>query len=66
MMRAGELDLAIVYDFDGIPGRLDESLDKVHLIDDRYDLPVARDHPLAHGAAPAGALQRLTVLRSQR
>jgi DNA-binding transcriptional LysR family regulator len=47
LMRAGELDLAIVYDFDGIPGGLDESLDKVHLIDDRYDLLVARDHALA-------------------
>jgi DNA-binding transcriptional LysR family regulator len=47
LMRAGELDLAIVYDFDGIPGGLDESLDKVHLIDDRYDLLVARDHSLA-------------------
>src|SRR5829696_4952839 len=47
MMRAGELDLAIVYDFEGIPGGLDETLDAVHLIDDRYDLLVARDHPLA-------------------
>jgi len=50
MLRGGELDLAIVYDFEGIPGGLDESLDKVHLIDDRYDLLVARDHPLADRA----------------
>ena len=50
MLRGGELDLAIVYDFDGIPAGLDESLDKVHLIDDRYDLLVARDHPLADKA----------------
>lgn len=47
LLRAGELDLAVVYDFDGIPGALDETLDAVHLIDDRYDLLVARDHPLA-------------------
>jgi DNA-binding transcriptional LysR family regulator len=46
-LRAGELDLAVVYDFPGIPGGLDEGLDTVHLIDDRYDLLVARDHPLA-------------------
>jgi DNA-binding transcriptional LysR family regulator len=50
MLRAGELDLAIVYDFDGIPGGLDDALDKTHLIDDRYDLLVARDHPLAEKA----------------
>src|SRR5215208_5149713 len=50
MLRAGELDLAIVYDFDGLPGGLEDALDKVHLIDDRYDLLVARDHPLADKA----------------
>jgi DNA-binding transcriptional LysR family regulator len=50
LLRAGELDLAIVYDFDGIPGGLDEALEAVHLIDDRYDLLVARDHPLADRA----------------
>ena len=27
MLRAGELDLAIVYDFDGMPGGIDEALD---------------------------------------
>jgi DNA-binding transcriptional LysR family regulator len=47
LLRAGELDLAVVYDFDGIPGGIDETLDAVHLIDDRYDLLVARDHALA-------------------
>lgn len=47
LLRAGELDLAIVYDFDGVPGGIDETLDAIHLIDDRYDLLVARDHPLA-------------------
>ena len=49
LLRAGELDLALVYDFEGVTGSgLDEALDCVHLIDDRYDLLVARDHPLAH------------------
>jgi DNA-binding transcriptional LysR family regulator len=47
LLRAGDLDLAIVYDFDGIPGGLEDGLDTVHLIDDRYDLLLARDHPLA-------------------
>jgi DNA-binding transcriptional LysR family regulator len=47
LLRNGEIDLAIVYDFSDGPSGLDESLDPVHLIDDRYDLLVARDHPLA-------------------
>src|SRR5919107_3698522 len=50
LLRAGELDLAIVYDFEGIPGGLDEGLDAVHLIDDRYDVLLARDHQLAEKA----------------
>ena len=50
MLRAGDLDLALVYDFEDIPGGLDEALDCVHLTDDRYDLLVARDHPLAERA----------------
>jgi DNA-binding transcriptional LysR family regulator len=51
LLRAGDLDLAIVYDFEGVPGSgLEEGLDPVHLIDDRYDLLVARDHPLADKA----------------
>src|ERR1700760_382279 len=47
LLRNGEIDLSIVYDFEDQPGSLDECLDVVHLIDDRYDLLVARDHPLA-------------------
>src|SRR3954454_6727490 len=51
LLRAGDLDLAIVYDFEGIPGSdLDDGLDAIHLIDDRYDLLVARDHALADKA----------------
>ena len=47
LLRNGEIDLSIIYDFEDQPGGVDECLDTVHLIDDRYDLLVARDHPLA-------------------
>jgi DNA-binding transcriptional LysR family regulator len=47
LLRAGELELAIVYDFEGFPGGIDDALDCTHLIDDRYDVLLARDHPLA-------------------
>jgi DNA-binding transcriptional LysR family regulator len=50
MMRAGELDIAIVYDFDGMTGGIDEQLDAVYLLDDQYDLLLAADHPLAERA----------------
>jgi DNA-binding transcriptional LysR family regulator len=50
MLRAGELDIALVYDFDGIPGGIVEQLDSVYLLDDRYDLLLAADHPLAKRA----------------
>ena len=50
MMRAGELDLAIVYDFEGAPGQIDEGLDCTHLLDDPYELLVASDHPFASRA----------------
>jgi len=61
LLRAGELDLAVVYDFEGIPGGLDETLDAVHLIDDRYDLLVAADHPLADKSRV-----RMSDLRDER
>ena len=47
MMRAGELDVAIVYDFEGTTMQLDDALDCTHLLDDPYDLLLAADHPLA-------------------
>jgi DNA-binding transcriptional LysR family regulator len=47
LLRAGELDLAVIYDFDAEGGGLDEALDAVALIEDRYELLLARDHPLA-------------------
>jgi DNA-binding transcriptional LysR family regulator len=50
MLRAGDLELAMVYDFEGIPGGLDDGLASVHILDDTYDLLLASDHPLADRA----------------
>jgi DNA-binding transcriptional LysR family regulator len=47
LLRAGELDLAVIYGFEGDGGGLDEALDAVPLMEDRYELLLARDHPLA-------------------
>jgi DNA-binding transcriptional LysR family regulator len=47
LLRAGELDLAVVYGFDSNGDGLDETLDAVPLIEDRYELLLACDHPLA-------------------
>jgi DNA-binding transcriptional LysR family regulator len=46
-LRSGEIDLAVVYDFEPLPGTLGEDLELTHLIDDRYDAVLAKDHPLA-------------------
>jgi molybdate transport repressor ModE-like protein len=46
-LRSGEIDMALVYDFEPIPGMLDEELDLTHLIDDGYDAILPKDHPLA-------------------
>ncbi len=45
-IAGGEVDLAMVYDFERIPGTL-EGLELTHLIDDTYDLVVSKDHRLA-------------------
>ncbi len=47
LLRAGELDLAVIYGFDSDGAGIDEALDAVPLIEDRYELLVAGDHPLA-------------------
>ncbi len=49
-LRSGEIDMAMVYDFERIPGSLDETIELTHLIDDIYDLVVSRDNPLARRA----------------
>ncbi len=47
LLRAGDIDLALVYDYAVVPGTLDPELETDHLIDDVYDAVVPKDHPLA-------------------
>ena len=46
-LRGGEIDLALVFDFEPLPGSLGPDLELFPLIDDRYEAVVAKDHPLA-------------------
>jgi DNA-binding transcriptional LysR family regulator len=46
-LRAGDIDLALVYDFEEIPGMLDAGLELTHLTDDVYDAILPADHALA-------------------
>jgi molybdate transport repressor ModE-like protein len=46
-LKTGDVDLALVYDHDSSPGLLPPELELTHLIDDRYDVILPRDHPLA-------------------
>lgn len=46
-LKAGDIDLALVYDYEAIPGMLDPELDLTHLIDDPYEVILPRDHKLA-------------------
>jgi DNA-binding transcriptional LysR family regulator len=46
-LRSGEIDLALVYDFEAIPDMLEEDLEHTHLLDDPYDAIVGLGHPLA-------------------
>jgi DNA-binding transcriptional LysR family regulator len=46
-LRSGEIDLALVYDFEPIPGMLDGELELTHLIDDGYDAILPKGHALA-------------------
>src|ERR687884_725648 len=43
-LRAGEIDLALVYDFEPIPGMLDAELDLTPLLDDPYDVILPEGH----------------------
>jgi len=47
LLRSGEIDLALVYDFEAIPGMLDPELELTHLIDDAYDAILPKGHKLA-------------------
>ena len=46
-LRAGEIDLALVYDFEPLPGMLHEELELAHLIDDPYEVILPKGHKLA-------------------
>jgi len=79
LLRRGEIDLALVYDFEAIPGMLDPELELTHLIDDAYDAILPKGHKLAErrqlrladlGAEPwvassdAGGCRRITELNA--
>ena len=46
-LKAGEIDLALVFDFEPIPAPPTGDLDLTHLIDDPYDAILPEGHPLA-------------------
>lgn len=46
-LNRGEIDLALVYDFEPVPDMLAPSLELTQLLEDRYDLIVPKGHPLA-------------------
>jgi molybdate transport repressor ModE-like protein len=46
-LKCGDIDLALVYDYEAIPGTLDGDLELTTLIDDRYDVLLPKDHGLA-------------------
>lgn len=46
-LRSGEIDLALVYDFELLPTMNDGDLDLTHLIDDPYDVILPLGHKLA-------------------
>ncbi len=46
-LRSGDVDIALVYDFEPVPGSLGPDLELIHLLDDTYDAVVASGHRLA-------------------
>jgi molybdate transport repressor ModE-like protein len=46
-LKAGDIDLALVYDYEAIPGMLDPDLDLTNLIDDPYEVILPKGHVLA-------------------
>jgi DNA-binding transcriptional LysR family regulator len=50
-LRSGEIDLALVFDFEPLPGLLDGDLELVHLVDDPYDVLLPADHRLSERQA---------------
>jgi DNA-binding transcriptional LysR family regulator len=50
-LRSGELDLALVYEYDFVPLPPDEAIRLVHLLDDPVNVILPRAHPLARRRA---------------
>ena len=46
-LRSGDIDLALVFDFEPVPDSLGKDLELTHLIDDCYDAVLGKDHKLA-------------------
>ena len=46
-LKSGEIDLALIYDFEPIAGMLDTDLELTPLVDDSYDVILPKGHPLA-------------------
>ena len=46
-LKAGDIDLALVYDFEALPDMLDSDLELTHLVEDRYDVILPLEHRLA-------------------
>ena len=46
-LKAGEIDLALVFDYPAIPEPPDEQIETLHLVDDPYDAVLPADHKLA-------------------
>jgi molybdate transport repressor ModE-like protein len=46
-LKAGEWDLALAYDFDSVPFPEDRDIEREFLLEERLQVAVARDHPLA-------------------
>ena len=46
-LKSGEVDLALVYDHDSIPGMLAPDLELTELTEDQYELLLPKGHPLA-------------------
>src|SRR3954471_7605458 len=43
-LKAGDIDLALVYDYEALPDTLDPDLELTHLMDDRYDVVLPKGH----------------------
>jgi DNA-binding transcriptional LysR family regulator len=54
LVRAGELDLAVIHEYPALAAPLDDHLERTHLLDDRFELVLPKDHPL-------GGRRRLTL-----